>query len=173
MRCWPLPRRARRPVAARPCSRSATNRSLRYPQAREELKKLGHSTTLSYLREMCALVLRHTRLLPHVNPGLMNGGELNALREVSVSQGIMLESVAQRLCERGGPHYGSPDKAPNLRLATIEAAGIAKVPFTSGDTHWDRRDPRGETRGAALTSRLASTPWPYPGSDHPELSGQG
>lgn len=105
---------------------------LRYPQAREELKKLGHSTTLSYLREMCALVLRHTRLLPHVNPGLMNGEELNALREVSVSQGIMLESVAQRLCERGGPHYGSPDKAPNLRLATIEAAGIAKVPFTSG-----------------------------------------
>jgi FO synthase len=105
---------------------------LRYREAREELAQLGHSTTLSYLREMCALVLRESNLLPHANPGVMSSDEILRLREVSVSQGIMLESMSSRLCARGGPHFGSLDKHPAARLATIEAAGAARVPFTSG-----------------------------------------
>ena len=105
---------------------------LRYLAAREELKKLGHTSTLSYLTAISGLVLRETGLLPHVNPGIMNAEEIAALRTVSVSQGVMLESTSQRLCARGGPHFGSPDKSPALRLATIDAAGTLQVPFTSG-----------------------------------------
>jgi FO synthase len=105
---------------------------LRYQAAREALVRLGHETTLSYLAEMSALVLKETGLLPHLNPGVMNAVEILALRAVSVSQGIMLESAAERLGRRGGPHFGSPDKAPMRRLECIEAAGKAAVPFTSG-----------------------------------------
>ncbi len=104
----------------------------RYPAARRALDALGHESTLSYLAEMCALVLAETSLLPHVNPGVMSAEETAALRKVSASQGLMLESAAERLCERGGPHFGSPDKRPSVRLATIAAAGAARVPFTSG-----------------------------------------
>jgi FO synthase len=105
---------------------------LRYAVAREELARLGHQTTLSYLAEMCALLLRETSLLPHVNPGVMSHEEVAALRRVSVSQGIMLENVSPRLCERGGAHYGSPDKAPAVRMETMRHAGELKVPFTTG-----------------------------------------
>jgi FO synthase len=105
---------------------------LRYRAARDELAALGHETTLSYLAEMAALVLKETGLLPHLNPGLLTRDDLDALRKVSVSQGIMLESASERLSQRGGPHFGSPDKLPARRLATIEAAGEAAVPFTSG-----------------------------------------
>src|SRR5580704_12165092 len=89
---------------------------LRYAAAREELTELGHDTTLSYLRAMAALVLQETGLLPHLNAGVMTAGELASLRCVSVSQGLMLESSAERLCARGGPHFGSPDKHPAVRL---------------------------------------------------------
>ena len=75
---------------------------LRYRAAREALAELGHDTTISYLREMCALVLRETTLLPHVNPGVMTREEIAGLREVSASQGIMLESTSERICEPGG-----------------------------------------------------------------------
>src|SRR5216683_3418951 len=105
---------------------------LRYGAAREALARLGHQTTLSYLAEMAALVLKETGLLPHLNPGVMSRAEIETLRAVSVSQGIMLESAAERLSRRGGPHFGSPDKAPARRLASIAAAGAAAVPFTSG-----------------------------------------
>jgi FO synthase len=105
---------------------------LRYAVAREELASLGHSTTLAYLAEVCGQVLRETGLLPHVNPGVMTGDDIAMLREVSVSQGIMLESTAERLCARGGVHFGSPDKAPAVRLATLQAAGEMQVPFTTG-----------------------------------------
>ena len=105
---------------------------LRYGAAREALARLGHETTLSYLAEMAALVLKETGLLPHLNPGVMSREETERLRTVSVSQGIMLESAAERLSRRGGPHFGSPDKAPAVRLAAIAAAGEAAVPFTSG-----------------------------------------
>jgi FO synthase len=105
---------------------------LRYGAAREALARLGHQTTLSYLAEMAALVLKETGLLPHLNPGVMSRTEIETLRAVSVSQGIMLESASERLSRRGGPHFGSPDKAPARRLQCIAAAGEAGVPFTSG-----------------------------------------
>jgi FO synthase len=105
---------------------------LRYRAAREELEALGHVTTLAYLAEMAGLVLKETGLLPHLNPGLLTRADLEALRKVSVSQGIMLETASERLSQRGGPHFGSPDKHPARRLATIAAAGEAAVPFTSG-----------------------------------------
>ena len=105
---------------------------LRYRVARQELTQLGHNTTLSYLRAMAALVLQETSLLPHLNAGVMSAGELASLRCVSVSQGLMLESSAERLCARGGPHFGSPDKHPAVRLEVIRAAGEAAIPFTSG-----------------------------------------
>jgi FO synthase len=105
---------------------------LRYRAAREALKALGHPTTISYLRETCALVLKETTLLPHVNPGVMTADEIASLREVSVSQGVMLESTSERLCEPGGVHYGSPDKHPSARLETLRLAGELAVPFTTG-----------------------------------------
>jgi FO synthase len=105
---------------------------LRYGAARNALAQLGHETTLSYLAEMAGLVLRETGLLPHLNPGVMTPADIDRLRAASVSQGIMLESAAERLRRRGGPHFGSPDKDPAVRLDTIRAAGEAAVPFTTG-----------------------------------------
>ena len=105
---------------------------LRYRVARDELAALGCDSTLDYLARCARLVLEETGLLPHVNPGVMSRTDVEALREVSVSQGLMLESVAPRLAERGGPHWASPDKLPEPRLATIEAAGEVAAPFTTG-----------------------------------------
>ena len=105
---------------------------LRYRAAREALAELGHETTISYLAEMCQAVLEETGLLPHANPGTLSAEELALLRRVSISQGMMLESVSERLCQQGGPHYGSPDKQPAVRLATLEQAGAQKIPFTTG-----------------------------------------
>lgn len=105
---------------------------LRYRVARNALAELGYATTLDYLAAMAALVFKETGLLPHLNPGVMSFEDIRRLRAVSVSQGIMLESVSDRLARRGGPHFGSPDKLPSVRLATIAAAGEAAVPFTSG-----------------------------------------
>jgi FO synthase len=123
---------------------------LRYGAAREALARLGHDTTLSYLAQMAELVLRETGLLPHLNPGVMTRADIDRLRQVSVSQGIMLESAAERLRRRGGPHFGSPDKDPVLRLETIAAAGEAAVPFTSGILIGI-----GETRRERIESLLA------------------
>ncbi len=105
---------------------------LRYKVARQELAKLGHSTTLEYVAEMAELVFKETGLFPHINAGVMSGEEIAMLRKVSISQGLMLENISQRLCEKGGPHYGSPDKNPAIRLETIRQAGKLGVPFTSG-----------------------------------------
>jgi FO synthase len=105
---------------------------LRYRVAREELAELGCESTLEYLRRTARVVLDETGLLPHLNPGIMTAADLGALRPVSVSMGLMLETVSERLSRKGGPHYGSPDKDPAARLATIEAAGRARVPFTTG-----------------------------------------
>jgi len=105
---------------------------LRYKAAREELAALGYATTIDYLYAMCALVLRETTLLPHVNPGVMTRDEMSRLREVSASQGLMLESVSRRLCEKGGPHFGSPDKHPAERLEVLRLAGELQIPFTTG-----------------------------------------
>jgi FO synthase len=105
---------------------------LRYRAAREALGGLGHATTLSYLRHVARRVFEETGLLPHVNPGVLEADDLAALRKVSISQGMMLESASPRLAQRGGPHFGSPDKDPVLRLATIRMAGEQRVPFTTG-----------------------------------------
>jgi FO synthase len=123
---------------------------LRYGAVCEALARLGHDTTLSYLAQMAELVLRETGLLPHLNPGVMARADIDRLRQVSVSQGIMLESAAERLRRRGGPHFGSPDKDPVLRLETIAAAGEAAVPFTSGILIGI-----GETRRERIESLLA------------------
>jgi FO synthase len=104
----------------------------RYRAAREALAVMGHDTTLGYLAEVARAVHARTGLLPHLNPGVMTATEVAALRPVSVSMGLMLESTAERLCAKGGPHHGCPDKHPAVRLATLAAAGEQAVPFTSG-----------------------------------------
>jgi FO synthase len=105
---------------------------LRYRAAREELGTLGCETTLEYLSRMCELVLAETGLLPHVNPGVLTRADLELLRPVSASMGLMLETTSERLSAKGGPHYGSPDKLPERRLETIRLAGELAIPFTTG-----------------------------------------
>jgi FO synthase len=105
---------------------------LRYRVARDELAALGCSTTLEYLARAAGAVLEETGLLPHLNPGVMTPGDIRALRDVSASMGLMLETTSDRLSRRGGPHFGSPDKLPFRRLETIRFAGEARVPFTTG-----------------------------------------
>src|SRR5919201_1427596 len=105
---------------------------LRYRAARDELAALGCETTLEYLARAAQTVLDETGLLPHLNPGVMLLDDLRALRRVSASMGLMLETTAERLSARGGPHFGSRDKAPAIRLETLRAAGEARVPFTTG-----------------------------------------
>ena len=104
----------------------------RYRAAREALARMGFASTIDYLFHAARRVHEETGLLPHVNPGVMTREELARLREVSVSAGLMLESVSRRLCEKGGPHHGSPDKNPEVRLATLARAGELAVPFTTG-----------------------------------------
>jgi len=105
---------------------------LRYKAAREALAELGFESTIDYVTEVAGAVLRETGLIPHINAGNMTRAEIDKLRQVSASMGIMLESASSRLCEKGMPHYGSPDKDPVTRLETIELAGRSSVPFTSG-----------------------------------------
>ena len=105
---------------------------LRYRAARESLAALGFKTTIDYVIEVARRVLVETGLLPHINAGNLTRDEMLALRDVSASMGIMLESASSRLCEKGMPHYGSPDKDPITRLATLDLAGELRVPFTSG-----------------------------------------
>jgi FO synthase len=105
---------------------------LRYRAAREELAGLGYSTTIEYLAAAARAVLEHSSLLPHLNPGVMTREDLELLRPVSPSMGLMLETTSERLSRRGGPHFGSPDKLPSRRLETLRLAGELKVPFTTG-----------------------------------------
>ena len=104
----------------------------RYPSGRAWLDANGYSSTVDYLVAAAKLVLDETGLLPHANAGALSRAELERLRAVSPSQGMMIETLAARLAEPGGPHHGAPDKTPARRLATLEAAGEAKVPFTTG-----------------------------------------
>ncbi len=105
---------------------------LRYKVAREELAALGCETTLDYLARCAGRVLEETGLLPHLNPGVMTRADLELLRPVSASMGIMLESTSDRLLAKGEAHWASPDKAPARRLETIRLAGELAIPFTSG-----------------------------------------
>ncbi|MFF0307530.1 bifunctional FO biosynthesis protein CofGH [Streptosporangium sp. NPDC004379] len=105
----------------------------RWPQAREWLHAHGYDDTLSYVRAMAIRVLEETGLLPHLNPGVLSWRDLQRLKPVAPSMGMMLETVSRRLFEeKGGPHYGSPDKDPAVRLRVLEDAGRTNVPFTSG-----------------------------------------
>jgi len=104
----------------------------RYSAAKNALDEMGFSSTLEYVAHVAAKVLDETGILPHINAGCMTREEIDMLRPVSASMGIMLESVSKRLCEKGMPHYGSPDKDPERRLETLRLAGEANVPFTTG-----------------------------------------
>jgi len=104
----------------------------RYPTAATWLAEHGAVSTVDYLVEAAAAVLAETGLLPHANAGALGREDLERLRAVSPSQGMMIETLAARLALPGGPHHGAPDKTPERRLATLEAAGHARVPFTTG-----------------------------------------
>ncbi|WP_084962191.1 bifunctional FO biosynthesis protein CofGH [Thermoactinospora rubra] len=105
----------------------------RWRQAREWLDAHGYDDTLSYVRAMAIRVLEETGLLPHLNPGVMSWRDLQRLKPVAPSMGMMLETTATRLfTEKGAPHYGSPDKDPAVRLRVLEDAGRVAVPFTTG-----------------------------------------
>ncbi len=104
----------------------------RWEAARSFLADRGHDTTLDYVQAMTERVVAETALFPHANPGLMGEGAQRALRPSNPSMGLMLENSSPRLMEPGMPHHNCPDKEPSARIATIEAAGRAKVPFTTG-----------------------------------------
>jgi FO synthase len=104
----------------------------RWPQAGQWLEERGYASTLEYLRASAVLVLEETGLLPHLNPGVMTWDEMQRLRPVAPSMGMMLETTSERLCAPGGPHHGSPDKLPEVRLRVLDDAGRLNVPFTTG-----------------------------------------
>jgi len=104
----------------------------RYPVAREWLEARGYHSTLDYVRAMAIRVIEETGLLPHLNPGVMSWEDMARLKHASASMGLMLETSSPRLSEKGGPHFGSPDKVPGVRLRTIEDAGRLSIPFTTG-----------------------------------------
>src|SRR4051812_9004554 len=105
----------------------------RWPVAREWLEAPGFDSTLGYLGAMAIRVLEETGLLPHLNPGVLSWEEIQRLKPVSASMGMMLETTATRLWSQpGGPHFGSPDKEPAVRLRVLEDAGRSAVPFTTG-----------------------------------------
>jgi len=104
----------------------------RWPQARDFLAAQGAQTTIEYVVAMAESIVAGTSLFPHANPGVMDERAVAALRPSNVSMGLMLENISPRLMEPGMPHYQCPDKDPQLRVATIEAAGRMAVPFTTG-----------------------------------------
>ncbi len=104
----------------------------RYPEAGAWLRANGYESTLQYLRAMCSLVLAETDLYPHSNPGTMTRAELESLKDVNASMGLMLETASARLGRPGGPHEHAPSKRPTVRLRTLELAGQLKIPLTTG-----------------------------------------
>ncbi|WP_427888141.1 bifunctional FO biosynthesis protein CofGH [Kribbella sp. GL6] len=105
----------------------------RWDAARTWLEEAGYDSTLDYVRAMAIRVLEETGLLPHLNPGVMSWQDLQRLKPVAPSMGMMLETTSRRLFEeKGQPHFGSPDKDPAVRLRVLEDAGRSNVPFTTG-----------------------------------------
>src|SRR5829696_1112919 len=128
----------------------------RWPAARAWLEERGYDSTLDYVRACAIAVLEETGLLPHLNPGVLNWAELQRLKPVAPSMGMMLETTATRLwSEPGGAHYGSPDKEPAVRLRVLDDAGRSAVPFTTGvllgigEDYAERVDAIGQIRAAA------------------------
>jgi len=105
---------------------------LRYPEYRGWLEERGFRSTIEYLRAMCQLVFEETGLLPHANPGVLSREEMEQLRPVNASMGMMLETASARLLAVGEAHYRCPDKVPKVRLAALDAAGELRIPFTTG-----------------------------------------
>ena len=103
-----------------------------YPEMKKFLRERGHRRTLDYLYEACTAVLQETELLPHSNPGVMGRRDLQRLKEVNVSMGLMLENISERLMLPGNAHDNAPDKKPSVRLRTMEEAGKLRIPFTTG-----------------------------------------
>lgn len=103
-----------------------------YSEMKDFLERLGLRRTLDYLYEACKVVLQETSLLPHSNPGVMGKKDLQRLKEVNISLGLMLESISERLLLPSGPHFNAPDKKPAVRLRTIAEAGKLGIPFTTG-----------------------------------------
>ncbi|WP_199930958.1 bifunctional FO biosynthesis protein CofGH [Streptomyces sp. CB02923] len=119
----------------------------RWPEAREWLEAEGYDSTIAYVRSIAIRILEETGLLPHLNPGVLSWTDFQTLKPVAPSMGMMLETTAERLwSEPGGPHHGSPDKEPAVRLRVLEDAGRSSVPFTSGlligigETHEERAE---------------------------------
>ncbi|WP_414974088.1 bifunctional FO biosynthesis protein CofGH [Gordonia sp. (in: high G+C Gram-positive bacteria)] len=105
----------------------------RWPQAEQWLDERGYDSTLDYVRAAAIRVLEETGLLPHLNPGVMSWEEINRLKPVAPSMGMMLETTARRLfTDKGECHYGSPDKDPEVRTRVLVDAGRLSVPFTTG-----------------------------------------
>jgi 7,8-didemethyl-8-hydroxy-5-deazariboflavin synthase CofG subunit len=105
---------------------------LRYPEYREWLERRGLRSTIEYLQAMCRLVFEETGLLPHANPGVLSREEMEQLRPVNASMGMMLESTSRRLLTAGEAHHRCPDKVPEVRLAALNTAGELRIPFTTG-----------------------------------------
>jgi FO synthase len=103
-----------------------------YDFVQDDLHRFGHETTISYLREMCALVLNETGLLPHANPGIMTREEIASLREMNVTMGLMLETTSERLHAKAEAHFNCPGKIPELRLQTMRDCGEQGIAFTTG-----------------------------------------
>jgi FO synthase len=105
----------------------------RWPEARTWLEERGYASTVDYLRASAVAVLEETGLLPHLNPGVLSWAELQRLRPVAPSMGMMLETTSERLWSTPGEaHYKSPDKEPAVRLRVLSDAGRVGIPFTSG-----------------------------------------
>ena len=104
----------------------------KWTEARDWLAERGFTSTIDYLAAASKAVLEKTAILPHANPGTLTDEEVAQLRPFNVSQGMMLETISERLLARGNAHFGAPDKKPKVRLETLEAAGRARVPFTTG-----------------------------------------
>ena len=104
----------------------------RYPEAKDWLRRRGYRTTLEYLRDASELVIRETSLLPHGNLGTMSRREMEQLKEVNASMGLMVENVSPRLSNGGGPHEFAPSKRPRVRIRTLETAGELRIAFTTG-----------------------------------------
>ncbi len=102
-----------------------------YPEIKERLEEWGYSSVIEYLYDLCLDAIE-LGLLPHSNPGSLKKSDLEFLKEVNSSMGLMLESSSKRLCEGGMPHEKSPGKHPSVRLKVIENAGLLSIPFTTG-----------------------------------------
>ncbi len=105
---------------------------LRYKTARDYLHKKGLNSTIDYIKKASQLIIDETQLIPHLNPGCLTSCDIDSLKEVSGSMGLMIESHSNKLCDKGMPHYGSPDKDPEYRIQTLINAGVKKIPFTTG-----------------------------------------